>query len=70
MAMPVNKPYDVDPGLLALAQSGRLTLLDYRRVDGIGPDSFLDAMHLRPAGRQVLSARFAADLEGILAGRR
>lgn len=70
MAMPVTKPYDIDPGLLALAQSGRVTLLDYRHVEGIGPGSFLDSMHLRPAGRDVLSVRFAADLEAILAGRR
>ena len=70
MAMPVTTPYEIDPGLQALAQSGRLTLLDYRRVEGIGPDSFLDSMHLRPAGRDVLSVRFAADLEAILAGRR
>jgi hypothetical protein len=70
IAMPVTAAYEIDPGLLALAQRGEVTLLDYRHVYGIGPGDFLDSMHLAPSGREVLSARLAADLERILAARR
>jgi hypothetical protein len=60
--MPVRESYEIDAPLIALAAQGRIRLLDYRQLPGIEASSFLDQMHLGPAGRAVLTTRLADDL--------
>ena len=63
VAMPVPNDYELDPGLLRLAARGEIRLVDMRHVQGIGPGSYLDAMHLNKRGQQVLSRSLARVLE-------
>lgn len=62
VAMPVQEPYPLDVGLLALSASDAIDVLDYRSLEGISARSFLDGIHLGPGGSDILSARLARDL--------
>jgi hypothetical protein len=62
VAMPVQTPYEIDPALKEMATRGELQLFDYRSLQGISRDSFLDSMHLGTDGSEVLSRRLAQDL--------
>jgi hypothetical protein len=60
--MPIKRPYEADPALLALAARGELRLIDYRHLPAIESRHFMDDMHLGPEGRAVLTAHLARDL--------
>jgi hypothetical protein len=62
VAMPVRTEYELDEDLLALAERGIITHLDYRAMPGLDAAAFIDAMHLTEAGQAVLTARLVDDL--------
>jgi hypothetical protein len=65
VAMPIPEKYEIDAGLLQLVAEGKLELLDYRKLPGVGLPSFIDSMHLGAEGRSILSVRLAADIAPI-----
>ncbi len=68
VAMPVrDQPYDIESELRQFLASRDIPLLDYRDLDRISYDSYLDDMHLNPGGATILSTRLAKDLSNILA---
>lgn len=66
VAMPVRQEYELDAELRSLQDRGMLEIIDLRRLAGIGPQHYLDGMHLNPAGRQILSHALADHLAAEL----
>jgi len=67
VAMPVQADYPLDPDLRALETAGAIRLLDFRRVEGINPSSYRDAIHLNRHGQRILSHKLAIALKSQLA---
>lgn len=66
MAMPVQTGYSIDKELLFAAESLNIQIMDFRHVDGITSNSFLDVMHLNAQGRRVFTKNLIPFLENIL----
>jgi len=64
VAMPVTRPYDVDPELARTVESAGHRMLDFRDLPGIRPDMFIDPIHLGDEGAEVFMARLAPEIAG------
>lgn len=68
MAMPVRDgDFEIDHALKNLLSSKGVELLDYRNLDEIGYELFLDDMHLNNQGANILTSRLVSDLTKIVA---
>ena len=68
VAMPVrDQPYEIESNLRTLLDSRGIPLFDYRHLERISYNSYLDDMHLNSDGATVLSTRLAKDLSTALA---
>lgn len=50
VAMPKEDPYELPQQLFLKAQQLGITMIDARRVEGLGPRMFADELHMRPQG--------------------
>jgi hypothetical protein len=66
LAMPQPEVYELDDGLLRTAREAGAPLVDCRRVEGVGRQSFADEMHLSSAGAQAYSLRLGKLLADII----
>lgn len=64
VAMPQPKMYSLDPQIRATVEGMGMTFLDCRSVDGIGPNSFADEIHLAGAGALTYSRFLGRELAG------
>jgi hypothetical protein len=62
IAIPLPKPYPIDPTLESVLKENGSRLIDLRHIDGLTDNDFLDGYHLSPRGgalfTQELSRRF------------
>jgi hypothetical protein len=65
-AMPVGKPYEIDPALVQEARAAGAVLLDCRKIPGINNDSYRDGFHLKPEGAEIYTRFLAAQIASIL----
>ncbi|MCM8885155.1 MAG: hypothetical protein LC541_17965 [Candidatus Thiodiazotropha sp.] len=66
LAFPIrDKSYELDTDLVTLAKDHNVSLLDYRNLDGITKESFLDEMHLSENGSALLTRRLVEDFVKI-----
>jgi hypothetical protein len=65
MAMPVIEDYQLDKKVIDKVHKYGASLLDYRYLDGISDDMFIDPIHLGREGSHLFSKRLAADLSRI-----
>jgi hypothetical protein len=70
VAMPVQRAYELDPGLRALSERGAIELIDLRKLPGIEPQHYLDGIHLNTTGQQILSRALADHLAAQLFSSR
>jgi hypothetical protein len=64
--MPQPREYELDEALLRTAREAGAPLVDCRRVEGVGPQSFEDEMHLSDAGAQAYSLRLGRLLAEVI----
>lgn len=64
VAMPQQKMYSLDPQIRATVEGMGMSFLDCRKVDGIGPTSFADEIHLAGAGALTYSRFLGRELAG------
>ncbi|MBW9265595.1 MAG: hypothetical protein K1563_18210 [Candidatus Thiodiazotropha sp. (ex. Lucinisca nassula)] len=66
MAMPIREnTYELDPELLNLVKSEGISLLDYRSLDFITDNLFLDEMHLNENGSALLTQKLVVDFAKV-----
>ncbi|MCU7884119.1 MAG: hypothetical protein KZQ82_07945, partial [Candidatus Thiodiazotropha sp. (ex Lucinoma annulata)] len=66
LAFPIrDKSYELDTGLVTFTKDHNVSLLDYRNLDGITKESFLDEMHLSENGSALLTRRLVEDFVKI-----
>jgi hypothetical protein len=63
-----GRPYALDPAAAGILQRAGAALVDFRRLPRIGPDLYMDDIHLGEAGRELYTQELAAALP--CAGRR
>ncbi len=61
IAMPVITPYSIDRDLAKSMQLENTYLYDYRKLEGVSSDMFLDPIHLNSEGSRVFTKRLAQD---------
>jgi len=66
IAMPVIKSYPLDKELVRSIRDGGGTLYDYRHLEGLSDDMFVDPIHLSEQGGHIFTARLSSDLNQIL----
>jgi hypothetical protein len=64
VAMPLREAYTLDPLVRKTVEEGGMTFVDCRDVAGLGRESYLDEMHLKPEGAAVYSQFLAHQLAG------
>lgn len=65
VAMPVMQNYKLDKDLFRVVSKNGGVVLDYRGLDGIDKDMFIDAIHLNERGSKVFTNHLARDLRGF-----
>lgn len=68
VAMPVLKPYEIDPALRELAAARQAALLDCREVTGITREMFPDGLHMNETAAACYSRHLAHLLDWSAAG--
>jgi hypothetical protein len=64
VAMPLREAYALDPLVQKTVEGGGMTFVDCREVAGLGRESYLDEMHLKPEGATVYTQFLARQLAG------
>jgi hypothetical protein len=64
VAMPLREAYTLDPLVQKTVEDGGMTFVDCRQVTGLGRESYVDEMHLKPEGAAVYSQFLARQLAG------
>lgn len=64
VAMPLREAYTLDPSVRSIVEAGGMTFVDCRQVAGLGRESYVDEMHLKPEGAAVYSQFLARQLAG------
>jgi hypothetical protein len=64
VAMPLRDAYTMDPLVQKIVEDGGMTFVDCREVAGLGRESYIDEMHLKPEGAAVYSQFLARQLAG------
>ena len=71
VAMPLRDyHYEIDGALTRTLKLHNVQLLDYRLIDGLSEDMFLDSMHLGEVGATIVSARLANDIQTYFSKNR
>jgi len=66
IAMPVIKEYAIDPVLIQTIHKNGALLYDYRSMEGLNEEMYLDPIHLGDVGRAVFTSRVSDELSVIL----
>jgi hypothetical protein len=64
VAMPLRDAYTLDPLVRKTIEDGGMAFVDCREVAGLGRESYIDEMHLKPEGAAVYSRFLARQLAG------
>jgi hypothetical protein len=62
VAMPLRDDYMLDPAVRKIVEDGGMTFVDCRQVAGLGRESYVDEMHLKPEGATVYTQFLARQL--------
>ena len=66
VAMPLPRPYELDPAIRDLATRYGARVLDLRTPAGVGPDVFRDGLHLNARGAELYTRGLAEELAALL----
>jgi hypothetical protein len=64
VAMPLRDAYTLDPLVQKIVEDDGMTFVDCREVAGLGRESYIDEMHLKPEGATVYTQFLARQLAG------
>ena len=70
IAMPVQKPYEIDPALLDVLARVDATLIDLRHVATLDATQYKDSIHLNESGRTIFSRTLAEVLDAYTVSKR